>query len=195
MLPEPEKPNFNNDLVNLTLEPAEQVSHEFKSMLAEASPIDSAARGAQSVMAMFAEDVGLLRQKSSPKLSRTRWQARPPTIGVRRLEAMNKSASLPAAGTRAAVFNGGLSRTIAPFRLTEQELDGLREASRADWIAGQAGDLRNTVRNEYGPNERRAHGAHFTSETDIQKVVRPTIVHPWQERIDAPRRRAERRWR
>ena len=30
-----------------------------------------------------------------------------------------------------------------------------------------------------------AYGAHFTSELDILKVVLPTIVRPWRERIDA----------
>ena len=32
--------------------------------------------------------------------------------------------------------------------------------------------------------ERHAYGAYFTSEADIQKVVLPTIVRPWRERID-----------
>ena len=32
--------------------------------------------------------------------------------------------------------------------------------------------------------ERHAFGAHFTSEADIQKVVLPTIVRPWRQRID-----------
>lgn len=33
--------------------------------------------------------------------------------------------------------------------------------------------------------ERHAYGAHFTSEADIQKIVTPTIVRPWRERIEA----------
>ncbi|MFL6597323.1 MAG: hypothetical protein ACJ8KF_05100, partial [Chthoniobacterales bacterium] len=33
--------------------------------------------------------------------------------------------------------------------------------------------------------KRHAFGAHFTSEFDIRKVVGPTIVRPWRERIDA----------
>jgi SAM-dependent methyltransferase len=32
--------------------------------------------------------------------------------------------------------------------------------------------------------ERHALGAHFTSEADIQRIVGPTIVRPWQRRID-----------
>ena len=35
--------------------------------------------------------------------------------------------------------------------------------------------------------ERHAFGAHFTSEFDIQKVVGPTIVRPWRERIEGRR--------
>jgi SAM-dependent methyltransferase len=34
-------------------------------------------------------------------------------------------------------------------------------------------------------DERHAFGAHFTSEFDIRKVVGPTIVKPWRERIGA----------
>src|SRR5213079_1983041 len=33
--------------------------------------------------------------------------------------------------------------------------------------------------------ERHAYGGHFTSEFDIRKVVGPTIVRPWRERINA----------
>ncbi len=32
---------------------------------------------------------------------------------------------------------------------------------------------------------RHANGAHFTNEADIQKVVLPTIVRPWRQRIEA----------
>jgi type II restriction/modification system DNA methylase subunit YeeA len=36
-----------------------------------------------------------------------------------------------------------------------------------------------------GKEQRHALGAHFTYEADIQKIVRPTIVRPWEERIAA----------
>ncbi|MEY3870356.1 MAG: hypothetical protein RLZZ338_4250, partial [Cyanobacteriota bacterium] len=36
-----------------------------------------------------------------------------------------------------------------------------------------------------GKEERHALGAHYTSEADIQKVVLPTIIRPWRERIEA----------
>ncbi len=39
--------------------------------------------------------------------------------------------------------------------------------------------------------ERHAFGAHFTSEIDIYKVVLPTIVRPWRERIAAASKAAD----
>lgn len=35
--------------------------------------------------------------------------------------------------------------------------------------------------------ERHALGAHYTSEADIQKVILPTIIRPWRERIESAR--------
>src|SRR5262245_1058022 len=32
--------------------------------------------------------------------------------------------------------------------------------------------------------ERHQFGAHFTSEADILKIVNPTIIRPWKERIN-----------
>lgn len=37
--------------------------------------------------------------------------------------------------------------------------------------------------------ERHAYGAHFTSQADIMKIVAPTIITPWRERIDQARTR------
>ena len=33
------------------------------------------------------------------------------------------------------------------------------------------------------PEERHERGAHFTREADIARIIGPTIVNPWQERI------------
>jgi type II restriction/modification system DNA methylase subunit YeeA len=47
-----------------------------------------------------------------------------------------------------------------------------------------AARLADTFQSSMDKERRHAIGAHFTSEADIQKVVLPTIVDPWQERID-----------
>ena len=102
----------------------------------------------------------------------------------------------PARGGRFAevqYFNGGLFQTVDPVALKHAEAHELHESAlRNDWsqvkpeIFGtlfqqsmDAGDAPGTR------DERHAFGAHFTSEFDIQKVVGPTIVRPWRERIEA----------
>ena len=42
-----------------------------------------------------------------------------------------------------------------------------------------------------GREERHALGAHFTYESDIQKIVRPTIIRPWEERTAAAKTAAD----
>src|SRR4051812_48863437 len=42
--------------------------------------------------------------------------------------------------------------------------------------------------------ERRAFGAHFTGVDDILKIVRPTLVEPWSDRIEAARTPLELLW-
>ena len=194
MLPEPEKPDFNNDLVDLTRKSAEQVSEVFKSMLARGIPRSTAQRAAlQSVMAMFAEDVGLLPQKSFTRaLEDSLAGGSSYDLVFGQFDAMNKS-GVTAGGRYEGTpyFNGGLFSAIEPVRLTEQELVDLREASRADWGQVRPAIFGTLFEKSMEASERRAHGAHFTSETDIQKVVRPTIVYPWRERIAAATTLAE----
>jgi len=36
-----------------------------------------------------------------------------------------------------------------------------------------------------GPEAQHALGAHYTHGVDIQKVIKPSIVDPWHEAIDA----------
>ena len=39
--------------------------------------------------------------------------------------------------------------------------------------------------------KRHAYGAHYTHEADIMRIVGPTIVRPWLERIDAAKSQKE----
>jgi type II restriction/modification system DNA methylase subunit YeeA len=93
-------------------------------------------------------------------------------------------------------FNGGLFEVVEPIELKRAEAYRLCESAAENWahvrpeIFGTLfQDSMDTGRDEKGKkvrrDERHAFGAHFTSEFDIRKVVGPTIVRPWRERIDA----------
>lgn len=86
--------------------------------------------------------------------------------------------------------NGGLFARPARVELEPAERELLLTAARADWSGVEpaifGGLFTGTIANE----RRRAQGAHYTPAAEIQKIIQPTIVHPWRERIDAVQTRA-----
>ena len=89
-------------------------------------------------------------------------------------------------------FNGGLFATVDPIELTPPELGPLfAAANENNWGYVQPVIFGTLFEGSLGKEERHALGAHFTYESDIQKIVRPTIVRPWDERIAAARTAAE----
>ncbi len=89
-------------------------------------------------------------------------------------------------------FNGGLFFTVDPIELTPAELGLLYGAANEnDWAYVQPVIFGTLFEGSLGKEERHALGAHFTYEADIQKIVRPTIVRPWEERIAAAKNTAE----
>ncbi|MCA1675665.1 MAG: N-6 DNA methylase, partial [Actinobacteria bacterium] len=82
-------------------------------------------------------------------------------------------------------FDGGLFAIVAPFELTGTELDMLREAAHTNWSAVRPEIFGTLFEQSMDAGERHAQGAHYTSQADIARVVVPTIVTPWRERLTA----------
>ncbi|MDQ6911273.1 MAG: N-6 DNA methylase [Verrucomicrobiota bacterium] len=83
-------------------------------------------------------------------------------------------------------FNGGLFETVDPIELKLKEVYALHEsASHNDWSKVRPEIFGALFQDSMDKEERHAFGAHFTSEFDIRKVVGPTIVKPWRQRIEA----------
>jgi type II restriction/modification system DNA methylase subunit YeeA len=82
-------------------------------------------------------------------------------------------------------FNGGLFTRIHPIGLTEKELEFLDVAARQNWSKIRPAIFGNIFEGTANASERHAYGIHFTSEADIMKIVRPTISRYWEERIEA----------
>lgn len=188
LLPDEQRPVFRNDLVQLTRATAASVSEIFHQLKDRGVKPESAQRFVlQSVMAMFAEDIRLLPRplfKQAIEDSLSGGDAYDLVFGL--FNEMNRAGMTPAGRYQGTpYFNGGLYRVIEPLRLEESELESLLAACEADWSAVRPAIFGTLFEQSLGKDERHAFGAHFTSETDIQKVVRPTIVEPWQERINA----------
>ena len=81
--------------------------------------------------------------------------------------------------------NGGLFERPASVHLQSDELVHLRAAAEFSWRDVEPAIFGSLLEGALGEERRDALGAHYTHAADIQKVVQPTIVEPWLERIDA----------
>lgn len=145
----------------------------------------------QTIWCMFAEDLGLIpehrftrtveRLLSDPSRSSVddlgngifHWLATPgerPTHGI--------AAGVPYA-------DGGLFIEPALVHLEHDELELLRQACSFDWKHVEPAIFGSLLEGALGRERVWAFGAHYTSEEDIRKVVEPTVVEPWRERVEA----------
>lgn len=186
LLPEPAPPIFGNDLVQVTREAAAKVSGVFRSV--HGRGVDRLVAQhfvLQSVVAMFSEDIGLLPNKY---FTRTVEESRTGRDAYDLLGSLFREMNTPGntkggrfVGTP--YFNGGLFKNIDPIELTNDELQAMRDACSTDWSAVRPEIFGTLFETSMDKDERHAYGAHFTSPADIAKVVLPTIVQPWSDRI------------
>lgn len=188
LLPTPIEPVFNNDLVAVTREAAADVARVFVSLKNRGVEAEVAQRFAlQCVMAMFAEDIGLLpghfftRAVADSKSGQDAYDL----IGglFREMNTPGVTAGGRFAGTP--FFNGGLFTHVVPQELTGEEIDLLRRACATVWSDVRPEIFGTLFEGSMDAGERHASGAHFTSQADIARIVGPCIVQPWRERIDA----------
>ena len=185
LLPDPVAPVFGNNLVAVTRDAAAKVARVFAGLHNRGIDRDTAQRFVlQSVMAMFAEDIGLLPGPFFTRALDDSATGYDLLFGLFR--EMNTSGTTSGGRYKGTpYFNGGLFDTITPFDLTGIELDALREAATTDWSAVRPEIFGTLFEQSMDAGERHAHGAHYTSQADIARVVIPTIVTPWRERLTA----------
>lgn len=190
LLPEPETPLYLNNLVEVTREAAAKVSGVFRSMTDRGiARIDAQRFTLQSVVAMFAEDIGLLPEKF---FTRTVHDAATGKHAYDLLGSLFREMNSPGrtgggmfAGTP--YFNGGLFENIIPIEMTDSELTAIRAAALTNWAEVRPEIFGTLFETSMEQGERHAYGAHFTSQADIAHVVTPCIVDPWMEKIEAAR--------
>lgn len=193
LFPEKRTPLFNNDRVAVTRQAANNVATLFNRLVSRRSnpvPRDAAQRFVlQSVLALFAEDIDLLpRGLFSELIQDCRHEGSSyDVIGglFRQMADANRATGGRYKGVD--YFNGGLFSAVSPIELSEGELSLLEGATRENWSKVHPAIFGSLFEGSMDQAERHAFGAHFTSETDIYKVVLPTIVRPWRERIAAAR--------
>lgn len=188
LLPEEVRPVFGNDLVAVTREAAAEVAKVYLSLKARGVEAPIVQRFTlQCVMAMFAEDAGLLPEHSFTKAldDATTGAEAYDLIGGLFTE-MNTRGKTPGGRFKGTpYFNGGLFSEVVALELTTEELKLLRHAATTEWSQVRPEIFGTLFEGSMDSDERHATGAHFTSQVDIQRIVQPVIVQPWRDRANA----------
>lgn len=195
LLPQEAAPTFRHNLVAVTRDAAARVARVFTRLVDRGVHRAAAQRFVlQCVMAMFSEDIGLLPRSYFTHSVRECLDrgGDPYDLVFGLFREMNTNGATPAgrfAGTP--YFNGGLFTKIQPITLEPDDLAALDEAALQDWSYVRPEVFGTLFEGSMDEGERHATGAHFTSQADIMKVVGPTIVEPWRDRIASARNIAE----
>lgn len=143
------------------------------------------------IFTMFAEDVGLLPERSfvtlleslredidtdpdiAPAMLRELWQK------------MNTGGFAPTLRTKLLKFNGGLFANPQALPLTREQLDQLILAAEADWRNVEPAIFGTLLERALSPQERHKLGAHYTPRAYVERLVTPTVIEPLRNRWQA----------
>jgi SAM-dependent methyltransferase len=195
LLPKPRKPLFNNNRVEVTREAAADLAQLFRALVARGEDRNRAQRFVlQLLVTLVSEDMDLLPRQILARLiaeCRDKGESSYDLIGGLFRQMNTETPARGGRFTEVPYFNGGLFSVVEPIELQPAELALLAKASDRKWdmvkpeIFGTLFQASMDDGAESGRDERHAFGAHFTSEFDIRKVVGPTIVRPWREKMAA----------
>jgi hypothetical protein len=144
----------------------------------------------QSVWSMFAEDLGQIPghrfTRIVDELLAQRSRSSADDLGGLFETLNDPRRPRPEHGLYAGVpyANGGLFERPAHVHLDSEELGLLRVACGFNWREVDPQIFGSLLEKGLGHDTQWQLGAHYTHAADIQKVVQPTIVRPWRERIE-----------
>lgn len=188
MFPGDVAPVFGNHQESVTRQAADKVAACFNSLLNRGVERQAAQKFVlQMLMSFFAEDIGLLEKYFVTRLLD---ECKSPTDTYDLLGglfvAMNTAGGTHGGRFKGVpYFNGGLFAEPSRLELQAEEQSLLKEAAKFDWSKVRPEIFGTLFEHSLGKEERHAYGAHYTSPTDIMKIVGPTIVEPWRNAIES----------
>ncbi|MBI5761923.1 MAG: class I SAM-dependent DNA methyltransferase [Planctomycetes bacterium] len=188
LFPTDERPRFEIDRLKVTRQAADKLATCY-SKLAQRKKIgpELAQRFIlQMLVALFSEDIGLLPKYFVADLIKECTD--PPKafdlLGGLFNAMATKDGSRGGRFKAVPYFNGGIFAQPAPIELLDDEVSQLKRAVEYDW-SHVSPDIFGTIfQHSMNAEERHALGAHYTAPIDIMKIVRPTIVEPWENLIE-----------
>jgi len=187
LFPEPIEPVFGNNLFEVTKEAADGVAHLFNSLIERGIERNNAQRFVlQCLVSLFAEDNGLFPDRYLFTNLIEECRNGQSSYDLFPLLFTRMNSFEPAKGGRfknVPYFNGGLFTKIEPIELTLPELEVLAHCAQADWSKIQPSIFGNIFEDSLSQDFRHRTGAHYTAESDIMRIVEPTILRNIRNRI------------
>jgi hypothetical protein len=143
-------------------------------------PEDVAAFLARTLFTMFAEDVGLLPEKSFRDVL-AKCEAAPEKFVpmVSQLwEAMDAGGFAYAIEAKVKKFNGEFFKDRRALALGKEEIGELRAAADANWKEVEPAIFGTLLEQALDPTERKRLGAHYTPRAYVERLVVATIIDP-----------------
>jgi hypothetical protein len=183
-------PQFGNDREAVSREAADKIAALFNLLVGRKVPREEAQRFIlQLVVALFSEDIDLLPAGTVLGIAEDCLEKDQSSFDLFKGLFDQMNSPKPAKGGRfvnVPYFNGGLFAKVFGIELKASELElvgGDDGVARSDWSKVNPAIFGTIFQQSMDAKRRHAYGAHFTSEADILRVVQPTIVQPWMERI------------
>lgn len=132
---------------------------------------------------MFAEDVGLLPEKSFKEvLEECEKNPEAFTHDVGQLwEAMNLGTWAHVLKTKVKKFNGEFFRNHAALPIGREEIGELRQAASHTWREVDPSIFGTLLEQALDPEERKRLGAHYTPRAYVERLVIATVIEPLRE--------------
>ncbi len=185
-------PVFKNNRVEVTKDAAFQLTELFRTIAPDVGSAIAQRFTLQCMVALFAEDAGLLPPETLESVIGEINNSPSPTDNSHDLMAllftmMNYPAHKRRGGRFYNVdyFNGGLFKLIDPILLHPPQVRMLEIACDQDWSRIRPSIFGNIFEYSMDKKERHREGAHYTSELDIKRIVDPVIAEPWRNDIES----------
>lgn len=186
------EPLFTGGEAELTREAVDHVTDVYASLLErQAAPVGELRDFLlQCVWCMFAEDLQMLPSRLFTRLldalHHDPGRSSADDLG-QLFRYLNDPLQRPEHGLYAGTpyADGGLFLRPTAIHLERAEIESLRQACDFSWRQVEPAIFGALLRGALGRERVWQLGAHYTAEADILKVVIPTIVEPWRERIAA----------
>lgn len=181
------KPVFGETHEDITRAAADALAGCFNSLHTRGVDRDLAQRFVlQMLVAMFAEDIGLLDRYTVERLLS---ECHTPADSYDLLGGLFVEMNTPGvtSGGRykgVPYFNGGVFAYPSRVELDAEEVSLLQSAAGFKWSKVRPEIFGTIFEHSLDQDKRHAFGAHFTSAADIMRIVGPTVVDPWRDRIE-----------